>query len=74
MEQILEDAAHADYELSVILLRYFNLVGDHESGLIGEYPREIPNNLMPYASQIPVWKRDYLAVFGGDYNTPGWYL
>lgn len=74
MEQILEDAAHADYELSVILLRYFNLVGDHESGLIGKYPREISNNLMPYASQVPLWKRDHLTVFGGDYNTPGWYL
>lgn len=70
MEQILEDVAHADSELSVILLRYFNPVGAHESGLIGEDPQGIPNNLMPYVSQVAVGKRDHLTVFGGDYNTP----
>lgn len=70
MEQILEDAAHADSKLSVILLRYFNPVGAHESGLIGEDPQGIPNNLMPYVSQVAVGKRDHLTVFGGDYNTP----
>ncbi len=70
MEQILEDAARADSELSVMLLRYFNPVGAHESGLIGEDPQGIPNNLMPYVSQVAVGKRDHLTVFGGDYNTP----
>lgn len=70
MEQILEDAAHADSKLSVILLRYFNPVGAHASGLIGEDPQGIPNNLMPYVSQVAVGKRNHLTVFGGDYNTP----
>ena len=70
MEQILEDVTHADSELSVILLRYFNPVGAHESGLIGEDPQGIPNNLMPYVTQVAVGKRDHLTFFGGDYNTP----
>ena len=70
MEQILEDAAFADAGLSVILLRYFNPVGAHASGLIGEDPQGIPNNLMPYVSQVAVGKRDCLTVFGGDYATP----
>ena len=56
--------------MSVVLLRYFNPVGAHESGLIGEDPKGIPNNLMPYVTQVAVGKRDHLTVFGGDYNTP----
>jgi len=70
MEQILSDAAVADSELSVILLRYFNPIGAHESGRIGEDPQGIPNNLMPYIAQVAVGRRDHLTVFGDDYNTP----
>lgn len=70
MEQILEDAAKANPELSVILLRYFNPIGAHESGLIGEDPQGVPNNLMPYIAQVAVGRRDHLTVFGGDYPTP----
>lgn len=70
MEQILEDAAKADPELSVMLLRYFNPVGAHESGLIGEDPKGIPNNLMPYIARVAVGKLDHLTVHGNDYPTP----
>lgn len=56
--------------LSVVLLRYFNPVGAHKSGLIGEDPQGIPNNLMPFISQVAVGRRDYLTVFGDDYDTP----
>jgi UDP-glucose 4-epimerase len=56
--------------LSVVLLRYFNPVGAHESGLIGEDPQGIPNNLMPFISQVAVGRRDHLTVFGDDYDTP----
>lgn len=70
IEQILEDVAVAYPEMSVVLLRYFNPVGAHDSGLIGEDPQGIPNNLMPYVSQVAVGKRDYITIFGGDYNTP----
>lgn len=70
MEQILEDAAKANPKLSVILLRYFNPIGAHESGLIGEDPQGIPNNLMPFIAQVAVGRRDHLTVFGGDYPTP----
>lgn len=69
MEQIFEDAAKADNELSVILLRYFNPIGAHESGMIGEDPQGIPNNLMPYVSQVAVGKRECLTIFGNDYPT-----
>ena len=69
MEQILEDAAVADPDLSVVLLRYFNPIGAHESGRIGEDPQGIPNNLMPYIAQVAVGRRDHLTVFGGDYDT-----
>ncbi|MBQ6815020.1 MAG: UDP-glucose 4-epimerase GalE [Lachnospiraceae bacterium] len=69
-EQILMDAAKADETLSVVLLRYFNPVGAHKSGLIGEDPTGIPNNLMPFISQVAVGKREHLNVFGDDYNTP----
>lgn len=70
MEQILEDTAKACPDMSVVLLRYFNPVGAHPSGLIGEDPQGIPNNLMPYVTQVAVGKRDKLTVFGGDYATP----
>ncbi len=70
IEQILRDQAKADKELSVVLLRYFNPVGAHESGLIGENPKGIPNNLMPYIAQVAAGIRDHLNVFGNDYDTP----
>lgn len=69
IEQILKDTAAADPELSVVLLRYFNPVGAHESGLIGEKPNGIPNNLMPYITQVAAGIRDHLSVFGNDYPT-----
>lgn len=69
-EQILTDANKAHEEMSVILLRYFNPVGAHKSGTIGEDPQGIPNNLMPFISQVAVGRRDHLTVFGGDYDTP----
>ena len=69
-EQILRDIAKADPAWSVVLLRYFNPVGAHRSGLIGEHPSGIPNNLMPFISQTAVGKRDHLSVFGDDYDTP----
>ncbi len=70
MEQILEDAANANKELSVVLLRYFNPIGAHPSGKIGEDPQGIPNNLMPYVSQVAVGRRECLTIFGNDYPTP----
>lgn len=70
MEQILEDAAKADKNLSVVLLRYFNPIGAHESGRIGEDPQGIPNNLMPYVAQVAVGRREKLTIFGKDYDTP----
>lgn len=70
MEQILEDAAKADQGLSVVLLRYFNPIGAHESGKIGEDPQGIPNNLMPYVAQVAVGCREKLTIFGRDYDTP----
>ncbi len=70
IEQILTDAAVADPDLSVVLLRYFNPVGAHPSGLIGEKPSGIPNNLMPYIMQTAAGIRHHLSVFGNDYPTP----
>ncbi|MCR4889258.1 MAG: UDP-glucose 4-epimerase GalE [Ruminococcus sp.] len=70
MEQILEDAAKADKDMSVVLLRYFNPIGAHESGIMGEDPQGIPNNLMPYVAQVAVGRRDHLTIFGKDYPTP----
>ncbi|OJZ17358.1 MAG: UDP-glucose 4-epimerase GalE [Thiobacillus sp. 65-29] len=70
IEEILRDVAHADEGWTVALLRYFNPVGAHVSGLIGEDPRGIPNNLMPYIAQVAVGRRPHLNVFGGDYPTP----
>ena len=69
-EQILRDIAKADGEWSVVNLRYFNPVGAHKSGLIGEHPNGIPNNLMPFISQTAIGKRHHLSVFGNDYPTP----
>ena len=69
-EQILRDTSRAVDDFSVSLLRYFNPIGAHSSGLIGEDPRGIPNNLMPFIAQVAVGRRDHLNVFGNDYNTP----
>ena len=68
-EQILRDTAFADEGWAVVLLRYFNPIGAHSSGLIGEDPRGIPNNLMPYISQVAVGRLEKLRVFGDDYDT-----
>ncbi len=68
-EQIMRDYVKADPTWAVVLLRYFNPVGAHESGLIGEDPKGIPNNLMPYISQTAIGKFEYLRVFGDDYDT-----
>lgn len=70
LEQILSDMQKADPEWNVILLRYFNPIGAHKSGLIGENPNGIPNNLMPYITQVAVGKLKELGVFGNDYDTP----
>lgn len=70
IEMILQDLAAANPAFRIALLRYFNPVGAHESGLIGEDPRGIPNNLMPYISQVAVGKLPRLSVFGNDYPTP----
>ncbi len=69
-EQILKDLCVADKEWNVVLLRYFNPVGAHESGLIGEDPKGIPNNLMPYVAQVASGKLKEIGVFGNDYPTP----
>lgn len=70
LEQILTDLHTADSEWKVILLRYFNPIGAHESGRIGEDPKGIPNNLVPYITQVAVGKLEALGVFGDDYDTP----
>ena len=70
IENILKDVYAADNEWSIVLLRYFNPIGAHESGLIGEDPNGIPNNLMPYITQVAIGKLDCLSVFGNDYPTP----
>lgn len=70
IEEILHDLYISDKDWSVALLRYFNPIGAHESGRIGEDPNGIPNNLMPYITQVAVGKREKLSVFGGDYDTP----
>ena len=70
IEEILRDAAAAEPELSVVLLRYFNPIGAHESGRIGERPNGVPNNLMPYVTQVAAGIRERLSVFGSDYPTP----
>ncbi len=70
IEELLRDLAHADNEWNISLLRYFNPVGAHVSGLIGEDPNGMPNNLMPLMTQVAIGKRPELQVFGGDYPTP----
>lgn len=70
IEQILTDIAKADPDMSVINLRYFNPIGAHESGLIGEDPQGIPNNLLPYVSKVGAGKLECLTVHGNDYDTP----
>ena len=70
IEQMLADLNTADPEWNVVLLRYFNPIGAHPSGLIGEDPKGIPNNLVPYVAQTAVGKREAVHVFGGDYDTP----
>lgn len=70
MEQVLTDLSASDPEWSISILRYFNPVGAHSSGLIGEDPNGVPNNLMPFVSQVAVGKRDKVNVFGNDYDTP----
>ena len=70
LEQILMDIQKADPEWNVVLLRYFNPIGAHKSGMIGENPNGIPNNLMPYITQVAVGKLKELGVFGNDYDTP----
>ena len=70
LEQILTDIQKADNEWNIVLLRYFNPIGAHKSGTMGENPNGIPNNLMPYITQVAVGKLDHLNVFGDDYDTP----
>ena len=70
VEQILTDMQRSDPRWNITLLRYFNPAGAHHSGRIGEDPSDIPNNLMPFVTQVAVGKRDCLSVFGGDYSTP----
>jgi UDP-glucose 4-epimerase len=69
IEQILKDLCMSDNKFKIVILRYFNPVGAHESGTIGEDPSGIPNNLMPFISQVAVGKREYLSIFGDDYDT-----
>lgn len=70
IEQILKDCCAADKDMSVVALRYFNPIGAHKSGLIGEDPNGIPNNLVPYIAQVAAGKLEQLSVFGDDYDTP----
>lgn len=69
LEEVLKDVQKADLKWNVVILRYFNPIGAYPSGLIGENPNGIPNNLMPYITQVAIGKRPYLGVFGNDYNT-----
>ncbi len=70
IEEILRDLYVSDNQWDIAILRYFNPVGAHDSGLIGEDPAGIPNNLLPYVAQVAVGKREFVHVFGNDYNTP----
>ena len=70
MEQIMTDVQKANPDMNVILLRYFNPIGAHKSGMIGEDPKGIPNNLLPYVAQVAIGKLECLGVFGDDYDTP----
>ena len=69
MEEIIKDVSAADQEWGCTLLRYFNPVGAHPSGRIGEDPQGVPNNLMPYVAQVAVGRREKLSVYGGDFDT-----
>ena len=69
-EQILSGMANADKDWGIVLLRYFNPIGAHHTGRIGEDPRGIPNNLMPYITQVAIGRREFLSVYGNDYDTP----
>ena len=69
IEQILKDAAYTNKDMSVVLLRYFNPIGAHESGMLGEKPNGIPTNLMPFITQVAVGKLDHLSIYGNDYDT-----
>ena len=70
IEHILQDMYHSDDSWNIILLRYFNPIGAHESGMIGEDPAGIPNNLLPYVAKVAVGKLEQVHVFGNDYQTP----
>ena len=70
LEDIFRDLYVSDHDWNVVLLRYFNPIGAHKSGKIGEDPNGIPNNLVPYITQVAVGKRDFVRVFGDDYDTP----
>lgn len=70
IEQMLTDLYVADHSWNIVLLRYFNPIGAHESGLIGDNPKGVPNNLMPYITQVAVGKRETLHIFGNNYDTP----
>ncbi|MBQ9320830.1 MAG: UDP-glucose 4-epimerase GalE, partial [Eubacterium sp.] len=70
LEQILTDIHTSDNEWNVVLLRYFNPIGAHKSGMIGEDPKGIPNNLLPYVAQVAIGKLPQIGVFGNDYDTP----
>ena len=70
IERILSDLYNSDKEWSVSILRYFNPIGAHQSGMIGEDPQGIPNNLLPYITQVAAGRRECLSIFGNDYNTP----
>ena len=70
IEDILADLHRAEPDWRIARLRYFNPVGAHESGLIGEDPQGVPNNLMPFVAQVAVGRREFLTVWGGDYPTP----
>jgi UDP-glucose 4-epimerase len=69
IEKLIEDAAAADRSLSAVLLRYFNPVGSHRSGIIGEAPNGVPNNLMPHITRVALGRAEYLSVYGNDYDT-----
>lgn len=70
IEQILQDLSNSDSKWGIVFLRYFNPIGAHKSGMIGETPSGIPNNLMPYIAQVAVGKRQKLSIYGDDYDTP----
>ena len=70
VEEIMRDLARSNKEWNIVVLRYFNPIGAHESGLIGESPQGTPNNLLPYISQVAVGERKKLRIFGNDYSTP----